>query len=868
MEQTLKQQLDSYLKTGVVQAVLRRLWTTFADRKQQGRLTIGSGPDNYTDLKDVTLGMMPFFLSDTFSDDPLGKELERIVKKDGYRALWLMVYKTCLAHEVGHINCTTEKGSTYCKETIADWLYQTHGIHKDVGGRFGAVLFNIIEDGRLEGIMTQKYPGLTLPFQFLNSQIRYHNRITKEPEIPQEEFSVFMGTILSYAKTGRLPRGFHFLVNTRAQREFEKIYPGIDRGVTAERCHDCADACIDIAKICGAYISDLLQMESDIANILDQMAPMARYSDQEIDTNQTGNSPVRVVVRRVKKDEEASVDAKNQKENDPSSESSGASDSPDEQEAGQPSEPPEESGDGSTGSSDSDDTESNQESSASPSSSDSEPEEHREDEGKGGSTGKSDEDEDENASGTPESEDSKSGDSGDETSEDEPGRNDSEESSDAPNGEESESSDEDSEEENSGSSDQDGSSPSEEENGSEMDEEDSSEGEGSENEENQFEDSDPSKSDSSLNPDDVAEDESETSPAETDPSSSTEDKKNLSEEFDASLDQTGDHHYEDRENEGWSSEALQQMEELLEKAIRESRTEEMLILKERKNLQSDLDPTEIKNIMDQYAATEGRSTTFTEEPLTLIPEDMPGDLRNRGAILKRDLERILYTKNNRQNNLRRGHLDPTAIWKVGIRDGNVFERKGTKAKDFAFYVLQDCSGSMSGPKEVEATKTMSILEEGIRDLFSLKVVKFCSLGGHVIHQVVKSFADNRKFNHSNCSLTASSARGCNKDGYSIRIALKELQKRPEKKKVLIVLSDGLPSDYRGGHQTAILDVKTAVEEARKSGVEVISIMFGDKKFIQNAEAQYRLMYTYGILRCTPEDIGKKLISVLQNIVRR
>ena len=49
--------------------------------------------------------------------------------------------------------------------------------------------------------------------------------------------------------------------------------------------------------------------------------------------------------------------------------------------------------------------------------------------------------------------------------------------------------------------------------------------------------------------------------------------------------------------------------------------------------------------------------------------------------------------------------------------------------------------------------------------------------------------------------------------------------RPERKKLLIVLSDGLPSNYNGS-PTGKDDVRSAVDIAIRSGISVISNYFG------------------------------------------
>ena len=93
-------------------------------------------------------------------------------------------------------------------------------------------------------------------------------------------------------------------------------------------------------------------------------------------------------------------------------------------------------------------------------------------------------------------------------------------------------------------------------------------------------------------------------------------------------------------------------------------------------------------------------------------------------------------------------------------------------------------------------------------------------------------------------------------------------KRPEQKKILFVLSDGLPSDYSGGFEYALNDVKNAVEEARSKGIDVIAIMFGDNNFIKETRRYYEFMYKHSIISCVPTEIGRKFIPILKSIVRK
>jgi len=308
------------------------------------------------------------------------------------------------------------------------------------------------------------------------------------------------------------------------------------------------------------------------------------------------------------------------------------------------------------------------------------------------------------------------------------------------------------------------------------------------------------------------------------------------------------------------------MEKLLDDSVEESKREEVIIVKQNKQLSTGISREEILDVKKKYEGDD-YCIKFIETTCVLNPIELPADIKAQGAAFKRDVERILYLKNGRQTGRRRGTLDPTAIWKLGVRDSNVFARNGAHTKDYAFYLLQDGSGSMGGGKEFESARTLAILEEGLRDYSALKITTFATSNSAVQHFTAKQFEDKRKFNHSYSFLKTRKSGGSNKDGYSIRIATKELLKRKEQEKVLFVLSDGLPSEYRCGFALALEDVKNAVEEARAKGVKVIAIMFGSDAFIKETRVAYEYMYQHSVISCNPKDIGRKLLPILKNIIR-
>lgn len=800
---TQKNDLNNFLKTGVVQSILSRLWTTFADKKEQGKLIVNSEGDCYTNLKDIVVGMIPYFLSDDFGRDMYGQEIKRIVDKYGHRGLWVMIYKVELAHEMQHINSTTELSASGCRNLISGHLNSKYGINPGIGISFGAQLFNIVEDGRIEGIIAGKYPGMRIPLLLMNSQIRNGCTITNPPESAVDEFNYLRACILSYAKTGYLPKGHHHLKGTRLKTEFDKIQALIDAGIAGKYCADCADNCIKITETIGDYLAELMKRDSDIVDIVSQMVNQNKYNDKEKESNERGESPLRRSTKTVKREStesEPSQSGSKNKENDTDSE------------------PTEKNSKSKKQSSKDSNSQSNQ-----------------------GETGE----DEKKAAGQNEGEEQKGGPGKDEAVEDgQLGDN----VEDSPSGGDS-NSDEESDE-----------SPNGDGSGGESDSD--ADGENKDKSVDGDSDNPGTGSDSeSGGGTEKPEGDSEDDSMQEGYDESSEGEKPRHEGSDSAVGGGG---CEDEP--GWSEDELRKMGELLEKATNETAREEVLILKQHKLLEGGLSKAEINEVKQMYR--DDYTTDFKETTLDLRPVETPCDIRQQGASLRRDIERILFLKNGRQSGLRRGVLDTSALWKIGVHEGSVFERKGARTKDYAFYLLQDGSGSMSGEKEYESAKTLAIIEEALRDYSALKITTFSTSGGKVCHHTAKQFGDNRKFNHSYAFLKERSAGGCNKDGYSIRIATKELMARREREKVLFVLSDGLPSEYKGGDRQAVQDVQVAVEEARSSGIAVVSIMFGTDDFIRNAKSVYEQMYQHSILSCSPKDIGRKLMPILKSIVRR
>lgn len=152
-------------------------------------------------------------------------------------------------------------------------------------------------------------------------------------------------------------------------------------------------------------------------------------------------------------------------------------------------------------------------------------------------------------------------------------------------------------------------------------------------------------------------------------------------------------------------------------------------------------------------------------------------------------------------------------------------RKAGHKEDMCVVIIGDCSGSMSGDKIFQEELAVIALAE----IFSEFDIPFYFMGFHVPKIPVQNHYirwDNTKEERERLMLLECS--GTNFDSYSIRYAANLLKERPERHKLLIVLSDGLPSYYFSGDE-GIRQNTLAINEARADHIDVIGIGIGNVK---------------------------------------
>ena len=279
-----------------------------------------------------------------------------------------------------------------------------------------------------------------------------------------------------------------------------------------------------------------------------------------------------------------------------------------------------------------------------------------------------------------------------------------------------------------------------------------------------------------------------------------------------------------------------------------------------------LDAGELRGLAERYAGL-----TFTETYITPGGGRLPPAFAERAKALHHRLDKLLRQQRERSASQRTGALSQRELWKIPLDAKDVFRRKAPPSKrETAFYLLIDRSGSMGAgigdgtSKLFTALATAAVLEEALKGIAYTKIVAFDGGTNAVEHCVIKDF--DQKEIGSRCidAMEQIAAGNGNKDGYSIRAAALDLAKRTERRKILMVLSDGLPSGYFSEAE-AIDDVRTAVQAARRRGLLVIPIIY-TARTDENVDA-YRRMYEKSMIFADSVGMLGEFERLLMKLVR-
>ncbi len=246
----------------------------------------------------------------------------------------------------------------------------------------------------------------------------------------------------------------------------------------------------------------------------------------------------------------------------------------------------------------------------------------------------------------------------------------------------------------------------------------------------------------------------------------------------------------------------------------------------------------------------------------------------RGSVrpIKRVLEEV-----SKKTNVSRGHImgrfdSRQVATHAFFNDGRVFTRKDQITRpDVSWGILVDCSGSMDG-ENMDAAKDLAYILNGIfsaLDNTYLLVGHDCTSLGHkdicrlnVVHdfQTMDRNDDKR--------IETLEAMSGNMDAGAIKYMCEKLLQQTDKKKVLFVISDGLPTETTGiwSNTDALDDTIQCVAEYRRKGVEIIGVIIDGYEY---GMKQIHEIYGNRTLDC--RDLSKlndEIVSIVKRYVLR
>jgi nitric oxide reductase activation protein len=243
--------------------------------------------------------------------------------------------------------------------------------------------------------------------------------------------------------------------------------------------------------------------------------------------------------------------------------------------------------------------------------------------------------------------------------------------------------------------------------------------------------------------------------------------------------------------------------------------------------------------------------------------------------LKHLIEAELQPKQTgRREGLLAGRLSTKLVRAVIDPTPRMFRKKQSPIHewDAAFVLLVDCSGSMFDRME-DTRLGVTLFHETLKALrvvhsvvgFWEDTVGVQSDASLTLFQPVIEFEECLKpsVGPAICQLESHLD---NRDGYAIRVMAKKLARRPERRKFLIVFSDGEPAALNY-ENNGVYDTHQAVLEARRQGIQVVNLFLTGGRGTANTEKAIRDIYGPGAVTVTDvEQLADAFAPVLRRLL--
>ena len=259
--------------------------------------------------------------------------------------------------------------------------------------------------------------------------------------------------------------------------------------------------------------------------------------------------------------------------------------------------------------------------------------------------------------------------------------------------------------------------------------------------------------------------------------------------------------------------------------------------------------------------------------------DLRKQVSQHTASIKRQFEKTLKIVENArwQGERERGQINQRSLTNLITQPNYRTPFKQLKRVDttnVAIQLLVDLSGSMRCRMETAKMSVIAIAEALLELGFEFEVTGFTSVADPMVERKTREMSDSSRYNRTNESLrhfifkrfgvnnlsgiTEMKIGQQNVDGESVRWAAKRLGEQKQKRKILMVFSDGSPAANGPDNGLLYKDLTESVKMIEKSGIETIGIGIQTdtvKRFYKNA-----------VVVSSLEDLPKKAMSELTKII--
>lgn len=292
---------------------------------------------------------------------------------------------------------------------------------------------------------------------------------------------------------------------------------------------------------------------------------------------------------------------------------------------------------------------------------------------------------------------------------------------------------------------------------------------------------------------------------------------------------------------------------------------------------------EEKKIKYEYGERNQHAKHLIKLPTSITSEEKVQYVQNQKDVeteikkLRKTLEKRIEQKRNQQrSDLLYGRMSKKWIPLITEPIPRIFYKKQQPSSelDAVFTLLIDCSASMIDKME-NTKKAVVLFHEVLKQLrISHSVVGFWEdaeaakkdYHPNYYHEVI-SF-EKSLLSTEGPSIMQLEPQEDNRDGFSIRIATEQLEKRREKHKFLLVFSDGEPSANQY-EKFGIIDTFEAVKNSRKKGIQVVGMYLANGEIEESEREVMKNIYEKDHLMIpNMEDLPYIFSSFLKKLLLR